>query len=82
MEGSYTYRNRPLNQQAMRQLIPKLYAGQTKTREDIIEGVEREHRRRGGAPTGGSLEPWSAGRDVQGRGGVVEASGSHRGRGL
>ena len=50
-DESYTYRNRPLRQQAMRELIPKLYAGQTKTRQAIIQGVEREHRKRGGAPT-------------------------------
>lgn len=51
MDESYTYRNRPLRQQAMRELIPKLYAGQTKTRQEIVEGVERAHRKRGGTPT-------------------------------
>ena len=51
MDESYKYRNRPLKQQAMRELIPKLYAGRTKTRQEIIEGVEREHRRRGGGAT-------------------------------
>ena len=51
MDGSYKYRDRPLNQQAMRELIPTLYAGQTKTRDEIIKGVEREHRRRGGEAT-------------------------------
>ncbi|MDE0660675.1 MAG: HNH endonuclease signature motif containing protein [Gammaproteobacteria bacterium] len=51
MDESYKYRNRPLKQQATRELIPKLYSGQTKTRQEIIEGVEREHRRRGGEPT-------------------------------
>ncbi len=53
MDGSYAYRNRPLNREAMRELIPKLYAGQTKTRAEIIDGVEQQHRRRGGAATEG-----------------------------
>ena len=51
MDEPYKYRNRPLNQQAMQELILKLYEGKTRTRAEIIEGLEREHRRLGGTAT-------------------------------
>ena len=48
---AYQYRGRPLNSEAMRELIPELFEGRTLKRQEIIDETEQEHRRRGGKLT-------------------------------